>query len=51
MKWRIPSSPREIRVDPSGREAFVLLLADRQAEVGPRVEAVDALAALAPEAV
>ncbi len=29
-----------------GEEALVLLLADRQAEVGPRVEAMDALAAL-----
>ena len=32
-----------------GQEALVLLLADRHAEVGPRVEAVDALAALGRE--
>ncbi len=32
-----------------GQVALVLLLADRQAEVGPRVEAVDALAALGRE--
>jgi hypothetical protein len=49
MKWRIPSPSRESRVVPSGRKPFVLLLADRQAEVGPRIDAVDALAALRRE--
>ena len=49
MKWRISLA---IARDPGGavgKEAQVLLLADRHAEVGPRVDAVDALAALGRE--
>ena len=49
MKWRIGSPSRESRVVPSGQVALALLLADREAEVRPRREAVDALAALRRE--
>ena len=46
------ADPVAVAGDPGGavgEVALVLLLADRQAEVGPRVEAVDALAALGRE--
>ena len=49
MKWRISSPPRESRTRAVGQVAEVLLAADRHAEVGARVDAVDALAALRRE--
>ena len=49
MKCRTGSPSRDRRVVPSGRKPEALLLADREAEVRARVEAVDALAALRRE--
>ena len=49
MKWRMSSPSRRDPGRAVGQVALVLLLADRQAEVGPRVDAVDALAALRRE--
>ena len=49
MKWRISSPSRAQPGGAVGQVALVLLLADRQAEVGALVAAVDALAALGRE--